>query len=146
MGRNKTKKRDEKVITAEWIYQASKVLAELVNDEEVNLFWGYSNMTERNIEEYLHGMPAEMREEELGYALGNFHSAVRWQGGPINKVLVGSKWKVMNQEYKVCPDGGGFFHLTKSQKEFLASEGYETFDEGDKTFIKGLIKSAKVNS
>ena len=146
MGRNKTKKRDEKVITAEWIYQASKVLAELVNDEEVNLFWGYSNMTERDIEEYLHGMPAEMREEELGYALGNFHSAVRWQGGPINKVLVGSKWKVMNQEYKVCPDGGGFFHLTKSQKEFLASEGYETFDEGDKTFIKGLIKSAKVNS
>ena len=146
MGRNKTKKRDEKVITAEWINQASKVLAELVNDEEVNLFWGYSNMTERDIEEYLHGMPAEMREEELGYALGNFHSAVRWQGGPINKVLVGSKWKVMNQEYKVCPDGGGFFHLTKSQKEFLASEGYETFDEGDKTFIKGLIKSAKVNS
>lgn len=146
MGRNKTKKRDEKVITEEWVYQASKVLAELVNDEEVNLFWGYSNMTENEIEAYFHGMPAEMREEELGYALGNFHSAVRWQGGPINKVLVGSKWKVMNQEYKVCPDGGGFFHLTKSQKEFLASEGYETFDEGDKTFIKGLIKSAKVNS
>ena len=145
MGRNKTKRETKKVGT-EWIYQASKVLAELVNDEEVNLFWGYSNMTERDIEEYFHGMPAEMREEELGYALGNFHSAVRWQGGPINKVLVGSKWKVMNQEYKVCPDGGGFFHLTKSQKEFLASEGYETFDEGDKTFIKGLIKSAKVNS
>ena len=146
MGRSKTKRETKKVVNEEWIYQASKVLAELVNDEEVNLFWGYSNMTERDIEEYFHGMPAEMREEELGYALGNFHSAVRWQGGPINKVLVGSKWKVMNQEYKVCPDGGGFFHLTKSQKEFLASEGYETFDEGDKTFIKGLIKSAKVNS
>lgn len=103
-------------------------------------------MTENEIEEYFHGMPAEMREEELGYALGNFHSAVHWQGGPINKVLVGSKWKVIDSEYKVCPNGGGFFHLTESQKEFLASEGYETFDEGDKTFIKGLIKSAKVNS
>ena len=145
MGRNKTKRETKKVITTDWVYQASKVLAELVNDEEVNLFWGYSNMNERDIEEYFHGMPEDLREEELGYALGNFHSAVRWQGGPINKVLVGSKWKVMNQEYKVCPDGGGFFHLTKSQKEFLASEGYETFDEGDKTFIKGLIKSAKVN-
>ena len=122
-------RKDEKDVTATWIFKSMKVILKLKTEVE-DFYRSYEGMSVEDIETYFKNLPSWMEKQERGYAVGNFHCCMHLHAGPLHHKL-NSKYKepVDMTEEEIQDEygyvyGGGFDFLDKEDIEFLNDNGY----------------------
>lgn len=139
-------RKDEKDVTATWIFRSMKVILKLKNEVE-DFYKSYESMSVEDIENYFKNLPSWKVKSEKGYALGNFHACMELHAGPLHHRLFKGLPLPENKE-KEEEDyiyGGGFDFLDREDVEFLNNNGYVVVDgpRGPECLIKdeaGLLE------
>ena len=121
--------KDEKDVTATWVFRSMKVILKLKTEAE-DFYRSYEGMSVEDIETYFKNLHSWEVKSEQGYALGNFHSCMVLHAGPLHHKLNTRGEEPIDMTEEEIQDeygyvyGGGFSSLDNEDIEFLNDNGY----------------------